>query len=222
HSKVDYVSNIDRGGRFRDRNPDPHSAFWHSDGSWAKTPPKATLLYADQAPKSGGETRFIDTFSLYDRLPPRLQKQLRGLYAIHDLELSRAYRRRQWPCQRRPGKSISESLLLNLSWLAAQHHRLRSTGFVYHRIVRPHPETGRRAIFLGDHAWAVKSRFLPFGVYRMIRLKRAIYSRALQYTHIWRPGDLLVWDNRCVLHRAGNAGVGSHARVLRRCVVLGQ
>ncbi|KAA3630801.1 MAG: hypothetical protein DWQ08_05715, partial [Proteobacteria bacterium] len=58
HSKVDYVSNIDRGGRFLDRNPDPHSAFWHSDGSWAKTPPKATLLYADQAPKSGGETRF--------------------------------------------------------------------------------------------------------------------------------------------------------------------
>jgi alpha-ketoglutarate-dependent taurine dioxygenase len=93
---------------------------------------------------------------------------------------------------------------------------------VAHPIVRIHPETGRRCIFLGDHAWCIED--LPFDEGRRLidDLNAAIIDDARVYTHRWRPGDLVIWDNRCMLHKAEPYDVAAEARVMRRCTVVGE
>ena len=93
---------------------------------------------------------------------------------------------------------------------------------VDHPIVRTHPETGRKCIFLGDHAWYVQD--MPFEEGRQLieNLNAAIIDRKRVYTHRWRRGDLVVWDNRCMLHKAELYDVAHEARVMRRCTVVGE
>jgi taurine dioxygenase len=93
---------------------------------------------------------------------------------------------------------------------------------VDHPIIRIHPETGRNCVFLGDHAWCVQGMPLQEGRRLIEDLNARIIDPARVYTHRWRPGDLVVWDNRCMLHKAEPYDVGKEARVMRRCTVVGE
>ncbi len=73
---------------------------------------------------------------------------------------------------------------------------------VAHPVVRIHPETGRKCLFLGDHAWCIEGMELEEGRALIEELNASIVKPELVYTHRWRPGDLVVWDNRCMLHKA--------------------
>jgi alpha-ketoglutarate-dependent taurine dioxygenase len=89
-------------------------------------------------------------------------------------------------------------------------------------IVRTHPDTGRKAVFLGDHAESIVGMSYEEGRAFIDALNDRIVSLARTYTHRWRRRDFMVWDNRCLLHKAEGYDTGREARVIRRCTILGE
>jgi len=220
HPQAHYLSNVDNSGRPTGIHPEINSTYWHSDGSWSVHPARATVLYGIEVPETGGETLFADMYGVYESLAPALKRRYASLHAIHDLDLSRASRERRWPWQKRVGMGLIGSLRENLSWTYRILSDRRRRGYVHHPVVRRHPQTGRPALFAGDHAWCVSRWFLPLGIYQMRRIKKVPFPPEFLYAHQWRRGDVLVWDNRCLLHRAGDYDFANDVRILRRCVVL--
>lgn len=92
---------------------------------------------------------------------------------------------------------------------------------VDHPIVRTHPETGRKCLFLGDHAESIQGMDYEEGRRLIDDLNERAVAQTRIYTHRWRPGDFMVWDNRCLLHKAESFDLAREARVIRRCTVLG-
>ena len=220
NSKAHYLTNIDADGRPTGVDPGPNSDFWHSDGSWSPDPARATIMHAVRVPVSGGDTLFADMYGVFDDLAAPLQEELAGLHAVHDVELSRAGRQRRWPWQWRFGKQAG-TLTGNLKWwrrVAAL--RLRQ-GFVSHPLVFSHPDSGRPALFAGDHAWRIKGMSLAAGIRRMRDINGMEFAPPRIYSHRWRNGDVVVWDNLCVLHKVMFYDLSGEARVMRRCVTLG-
>lgn len=93
---------------------------------------------------------------------------------------------------------------------------------VDHPIVRTHPETGRKCIYLGDHAESIVG--MPYAEGRALieELNELAVHPDLTYEHRWKPGELIVWDNRCLMHRATAYDPAIERRVIRRCTVLGE
>jgi taurine dioxygenase len=199
--EIYYLSNLDASGRPSGKHPDKGTVHWHTDGSWARRPGQATLLYADRVPSEGGETRFASMYAAYDDLDQAMKERLAPLRAIHSLDFSRTRRHGDDP--------MSEA-------------QKKAKPPVAHPIVRIHPETGRKCLFLGDHAWCVEGMPLEAGRQLIEELNASIIRPELVYTHRWRPGDLVIWDNRCMLHKAEPYDTAKEARVLRRCTVVGE
>ena len=195
------LSNLDRNGNPSGRHPDKGTLAWHTDGSWQRVTGQATIIYGELMPQSGGETHFCDMYGAYERLSPSWKKRIAGLRAVHNLDFSR---------NRRHG----EDPLTEAQRLAKPP--------VDHPIVRTHPETGRKCLFLGDHAEYVLG--LPYDEGRgLIEELNALAVHAdLTYEHRWKARELLVWDNRCVMHRATPYDAATQGRVIRRCTVLGE
>src|SRR5262249_50197616 len=128
-------SNLDAEGRPHGRHPDRGTLVWHTDGSWQRVTGQATMLYAERVPASGGGTAFADMYSAYEALTPQEQERLGSLRAMHNLNFSRNRRHGEDPMT------------------AAQRAAVPP---VDHPVVRTHPETGRRCIFLGDHAETIQ------------------------------------------------------------------
>jgi taurine dioxygenase len=93
---------------------------------------------------------------------------------------------------------------------------------VAHPIIRTHPETGRKCVFLGDHAWRIEGLPLEEGRDLIEELNSRIIDDQRVYAHRWRVGDLVLWDNRCMLHKAEPYDTANEARVLRRCTITGE
>jgi alpha-ketoglutarate-dependent taurine dioxygenase len=201
YPEIYYLSNLGADGRPSGKHPDRGTVHWHTDGSWARRTGQATLLYAVEVPDAGGETRFASMYDAYDALDEGMKQRLASLRAVHNLDFSRTRRHGEEP-------------------MSEEQKKARPP--VDHPIVRTHPETGRKCIFLGDHAWHVQD--MPFEAGR--RLIEDLNARVIDservYTHRWRRGDLVVWDNRCMLHKAELYDVAKEARVMRRCTVVGE
>src|ERR1051325_9754252 len=190
------LSNLDRNGNPSGHHPDRGTLAWHTDGSWQRVTGQATIIYGEVMPQSGGETHFCDMYCAYERLSPSWKKRIAGLRAVHNLDFSR---------NRRHG----EDPLTDAQRLARPP--------VDHPIVRTHPQTGRKCLFLGDHAEYVLG--LPYDEGRgLIEELNALAVHAdLTYEHRWKARELLVWDNRCVMHRATPYDAAAQGRVIRRC-----
>ena len=93
---------------------------------------------------------------------------------------------------------------------------------VDHPIVRTHPETGRKCIFLGDHAESIVGMGYDEGREFIEALNQRVVGLARRYEHRWRPRDFMVWDNRCLMHKAEGYDTALEPRVIRRCTVLGE
>jgi taurine dioxygenase len=93
---------------------------------------------------------------------------------------------------------------------------------VDHPIVRTHPETGRKCLFLGDHAEYIVGMGYDEGRALIEELNALAVHKDLTYEHRWTPGELIVWDNRCLMHRATEYDPAVQRRVVRRCTVLGE
>jgi len=195
------LTNVDEDGRPTGKHPDRGTLAWHTDGSWQRRTGQATMLYAERVPEEGGGTEWCDMYGAYEALDDETRAQLANMRAIHNLDFSRSRRHGEEP--------MSEA-------------QKRAVPPVDHPVVRTHPDTGRKAIFLGDHAESIVGMDYAEGRRFIDALNARIVRPELIYSHRWQPRDFVIWDNRCTLHRALDYDTASSARVIRRCTVLGE
>lgn len=201
HPELYRLSNLDDQGRPNGRHPDKGTLEWHTDGSWQRVTGQATIIYSELVPKAGGETHFCDMYGAYERLPAEWKARIEGLRAVHNLDFSRTRRHGEDPMTEEQKRKVPP---------------------VDHPIVRTHPETGRKCLFLGDHAEYVVGMDYAAGRALIDELNSLAVHPDLTYEHRWTPGQLMVWDNRCLLHRATAFDMAREGRVIRRCTVLGE
>ena len=195
------LSNLDEQGKPSGRHPDRGTLAWHTDGSWQRRSGQATILYAEVVPDLGGETEVCDMYGAYERLSAHWKQRISNLRAVHNLDFSRTRRHREQPMTEAQRNAVPP---------------------VAHPIVRTHPETGRKSIFLGDHAESIVGMDYEEGRDLIEELNALAVHPDLTYRHRWQPGQLIAWDNRCLMHRALDYDLSAQPRVIRRCTVLGE
>src|SRR5580698_2368177 len=183
YPEIYLLSNLDKDGHPSGKHPDKGTLYWHTDGSWRERTGQATMMYSEIVPPPGlgGETQFADMYSSYELLPASVKAKIEGKRAVHNLDFSRT---------RRHG----EDLLT-----AEQKAKVPP---IAHPIVRTHPDTGRKAIFLGDHAEQIEGMAYDEGRALIEEINAMITPPECVYSHGWTPRQCIVWDNRCTLHRA--------------------
>ena len=197
---VHTVSNLDADGRPRRAAAPRGNLRWHSDKSYRTVPSCATFLYGVQVPSEGGRTEFADMCLAYEACPPRRREQLDGLKVVHDWVRS---------CRKSGEREAS-----------AEEAAVYPP--VAHPLVRTHPESGRRAFFIGNHASHIMGMDRSEGEALLAGIEADGTGDGFVYRHVWRKGDLLMWDNRCLLHRAEKSGsLDREPRVLHRTVTRG-
>jgi taurine dioxygenase len=200
HPEIYVLSNLDAHGDPNGKHPDRGTLYWHTDGSWRERTGQATLMYSEIVPDVGGETEFADMYAAYERLSAPMKSTIERHRAIHNLSFSRARRHGEEPMTAEQSAKVPP---------------------VAHPIVRTHPETGRKAIFLGDHAESIEDMDYEAGRALIEQLNALITSPSQVYTHKWSPREFMVWDNRCLLHRATAFDTRRHRRLMRRCTING-
>lgn len=175
-------------------------AEWHTDMSYIDTPPTASLLYGLEVPPVGADTWFASQHAAYEGLPAALKAEIAGRRVNHDSSYTSAGELR--------------------SGAAAPATPDRAPG-ARHPIVRVHPETGRQALYLGRrrNGW-VEGLPLAESEALLDRLWAECVRDDYVHVHKWRQGDLLIWDNRALVHRR-DAFDNAHRRVLLRTQVKG-
>ncbi len=174
---------------------------WHTDDSFFEIPAKATLLHSLEIPSRGGTTWFCNMHSVYDALPESTKHRIDGKRAIHGYDTARARNR---PSPRTP-QEIAE------------------TPDVEHPLVRTHSVTGRKGLYLN-----------PNRLDRIVGLPRAESDALLDeltdearkpqhhHGHVWRQGDVVVWDNRATMHRVVNDYPEGEPRIMHRVLLKGE
>lgn len=173
---------------------------WHTDDSYFAVPAKATLLHGIEIPSHGGATWFCNMHSVFEALPEATRKRIDGMKAIHGYDTPRARNR---PSTRTP-EEIAE------------------TPDVEHPLVRTHPETGRKSLYLN-----------PNRLDRIVGLERAESDALLDeladearkpqhhHGHVWTAGDIVVWDNRATMHRVVIDYPQGEKRIMHRVLIEG-
>ena len=174
-------------------------ASWHSDMTYVEIPPPASILLGVETPKEGGDTYFANQYAAYNSLPPTLRKRIATLTIKHDASHTSIGKLRQ-------GFEAFEDP--------------RDAPGAIHPIVRQHDETGRSVIYLGRREWA----YIPgLELKESETLLDELWQYAARPENVWRqqwrPGDVIIWDNRCVLHRRDEFDPNSR-RLMKRCQVL--
>ena len=174
--------------------------MWHSDSSFKRVPAHASLLAAREVPPEGGETEFASMRVGYERLPEATKQFLEGKVAIHSFVYSRGL--------------VSDGLM-------PPDHAAQVPP-VPQALVRANPRNGRKAFFVGSHACEIVG--MPTDEARALlrRLLDLATEPDVVYTHRWRPGDMVMWDNRCVLHRGRPWDETAYRRVMHRTTVAGE
>lgn len=175
-------------------------AEWHTDMSYIDAPPTASLLYGLEVPPIGADTHFASQHAAYEGLPTDLKAAVEGRRANHDSSYTSAGELRAGA---KPVEAVDQA------------------PGARHPIVRTHPETGRKALFLGRrrNAW-VEGMAVPDSEALLDRLWAESSRPDYTYVHKWRRGDLLIWDNRAVIHRR-DAFDNANRRLLLRTQLKG-
>jgi alpha-ketoglutarate-dependent taurine dioxygenase len=159
-----------------------------------------TILHAKELPPVGGNTQFANMAIAYDALAADMKRRIAGLRVVHSWAASR----------RRAGAPPPPEI------------EMRERPPVEHPLVRTHPDTGAKALYIGNHASHIVGLPEPESEALLQELLEHATQPQFVYTHHWRDGDLVMWDNRCLLHRAlTNYEMATHRRVLHRTVVTG-
>jgi taurine dioxygenase len=196
--QIHYVSNQDR---FPDGRRYIPGDGWHTDHSNAVRPPKATVLHAVELPDRGGDTQYANMAAAYAALPAAMRERIAPLMGIHVYQSSHSARK-----------------LMGLS----DGDKERVPNAVLHPLVRTHPESGAKAIYVNpiriegilglDHKEA-----LPL----LDELLEHATAERFQYRHAWKAGDFVMWDNRCLLHKANGDYDMNQRRYLYRVMLQG-
>lgn len=195
------LSNLDADGRIvadddRQVQVAKANALWHTDSSFKTTPALASVLSARVLPDGGSQTQFASTRAAWDRLSETERTQLRNKVVEHSYLYSR--------------RRIDPALVTEAELKALPPVRWRMTW--------PNPANGRHALYIASHAGAIEGMDADEGA----RLLASLMERATQpehvYSHQWRAGDVLMWDNRAIVHR-GPPPVAGKARSMVRTTV---
>jgi taurine dioxygenase len=199
HPEMNMISNVKEGGTPIGGLGDGE-AIWHSDMTYTDAPPSAALLYALELPAEGGDTYWANMYQAYEALPAETKKRIEGLKAIHDATYNSAGDKRKGyddvtDPRRAPGAR--------------------------HGLVRTHPETGRKCLFLGRRR---NSYIVGLELDESEALLDALWAHATQprfaFRQQWKVGDLMIWDNRCTLHRRDSFDPNAR-RVMHRTQIKG-
>ena len=200
------ISNLDEDNRIRARDDRRRldslgNRLWHTDASYMPVPVVLGMLHAMTVPPpsalGGGETEFADMRAAYDALPERMRAEIDGLVAQHDIFWSRGQIGfTEFPPGEREKYPPSPQ-----------------------RLVRRHPGSGRKTLYLSAHASHIVGWPVAEGRLLLWDLTAHATQPAFVYSHRWRIGDLVIWDNRCTMHR-GRAHDESQPRDLRRATTL--
>ena len=155
---------------------------WHTDSTYMPLASKAAMLYAIVVPPEGGETEFADMRAAWDALDTETQAKLEALSAYHSLYYS----------QEKAGFRMKTDNL----------YGLHDKGAPLRPVVKTHPETGRKSIYTGRHAYGIPGMSPEDSEALLDGLMADACQPPRVYKHEWRVGDLVVWDNRCLMHRA--------------------
>ncbi|MGE0700938.1 MAG: TauD/TfdA dioxygenase family protein [Hyphomicrobiaceae bacterium] len=199
HAELADISNLDARNDFRNR--DDHrrldalgNQLWHSDASFRPISGALSMLYAHIVPPKGGDTEFADLRAAYDALDTETRAAIDGLVAVHSIFHSRGQ-------------------LGHTDYTEAERKALPD---VRHPVVRTHPGSRRKTLYLGSHASHIAGWPMPEGRLLIRDLMEHATRERFTYAHKWQPGDLVIWDNRCTLHRGRPFPDAEHKRDLRR------
>jgi alpha-ketoglutarate-dependent 2,4-dichlorophenoxyacetate dioxygenase len=207
HPNLVDLSNVDPRGEDRlmgwnDRRMLYQSGnqLWHTDSSFKPVPAMASLLSGREVPPVGGETEFVSMRHAYASLPEETTRRLEGKVAVHSILYSRS--------------TIAKGLF--------DPEQEREQPPVRQALVRPNPVNGRKAIYIGSHAWYIEGMNYDESRRVLDELLAHTTRPECVYQHRWRQWDLVMWDNRCVLHRGRPWDAASHRRVMHRTTVAGE
>ena len=197
--EIHYLSNKDH---YADGSRYIPGAGYHTDHSNSETPPKATLLLAIKLPTSGGDTQYVNMAAAYDALPEVTKGRIAGLTAMHVYQSKHSARK-----------------LIGLSDEAKKN----IPAAVYHPIVRTHPENGRKSIYINPiRIDGIDGMEETDALNLLNELLEHAIQKQFEYRHKWRLGDLVMWDNRCLLHKAnGDYDHETESRYLYRVMLQG-
>ena len=196
------ISNLDENNRLLDKE-DRRRIFnlgnflWHSDSSFRETPARYSMLSARAIPSIGGNTEFADMRGAYDALAPGVKNEIEDLVCEHSLLFSRAQ-------------------LGFKDFTDEERERFEP---VLQRLVRKHPRTGRRNLYLSAHIGAIKGMPIADALLLLSELTEHATQREFVYQHHWTRFDLVMWDNRTTMHR-GRKYDESQPRDLRRFTTM--
>ncbi|HEX2942401.1 MAG TPA: TauD/TfdA family dioxygenase [Rhodopila sp.] len=200
------ISNLDRNNRMRGADDKIRlnalgNRLWHSDASFRAIPAKYSLLSARVVPGRGGNTEFADMRAAYDALDDGTKAEIETLITEH----SNAYSREAIGFPRE-------------DYGAHNQDKLRP---VRHRLVRTHPVTGRKSLYLSAHIGGIVGWPVPEARAFIRDLTEHATQRQFVYAHVWRPWDLVIWDNRTTMHRARRYDDLAEVRDMRRTTIRG-
>lgn len=178
--EINVISNIKKSG-VPVGNLGDGEAVWHCDMTYIDTPPRAALLYSLQIPPAGGDTYWSNMYLAWDTLPDDLKKKIEGKRAIHDATYNSA------GMMRKGMKEVTDP---------------REAPGAQHPLVIRHPDTQRPALYLGRRR---NSSIVGMDLAQSDALLDTLWKHATQpqftFRQVWQVGDLIMWDNRCTLHR---------------------
>jgi taurine dioxygenase len=175
-------------------------AHWHSDDSYRAVPCSLTILYGVAVPERGGDTQFTNMYAAHDALDDEMKRRIAGLRVVHKYDSSRK------------GTRIA----------TLSEDQRRALPDVVHPLVRTHPETGRKALYMNPNRMEAIVGMERRESDRLLdRLIRHAIEERFQYRHKWRRGDVLVWDNRCTMHKANADYPEGEKRLMHRIILEG-
>lgn len=184
HPEIYVISNVVENGKPKGRAY--AGTYWHSDLSYMPVPAMGSMMYALQIPEIGGDTMFANMYLAYETLSPGLQRMLEQLWAVHHF----GHADKRFFSQRGAKARLNE---------AAR----KKTPPVEHPVVRTHPTTGRKALFINP---GFTSNFVDMTEEESEPLLEYLFQHITQpafiYRHRWQVNDLVFWDNRCTIHHA--------------------
>jgi taurine dioxygenase len=196
HPAVMLISNIREDGEPIGALPDGEMQF-HTDQCHQERPAMASMLYAIEVPSVGGNTLFANGYNAYETLPAEIKRRIDGRKALNAYDYHTAAMKR--------GTRL-----------------VQGVPFYIHPVVRTHPATGRRALYVNR---LMTARIEDMPEAESDELLQLLFDhqerREFIYEHVWRPGDLVMWDNRCTLHARIDFSPGER-RLLRRVTILGE
>ena len=208
HASITIISNLDASGKpvMDNGGLGSYEVVWHTDNSYVKVPPAGSMLYSLEIPGDGGggDTSFNNQYLAYDELPDDLKRAIEGKYQVHDSSRNSAG-------VLRPGVKLPT--------------RPEEVEGPVHPLVRVHPVTGKRALYLGRRRVWPSNYIVGLPNDESERLLDRLWAHATQpryaWTHKWKVGDIVLWDNRCCMHYRTEIDV-TQRRVMHRTTIKGE